>query len=254
MSVFEKATVVVVHGAWADGSSWQLVIPQLEKQGFKVSAAPVPLTSLSDDAAALKRTIARTDGPVIVAGHDYAGAVIATANDERVKALVYIAALAPDEGETVAQVFYKDETHPKAPQLAPDADGFIWMPDEGFTNAFAQNATDEQIALAKAVQRPIAVKNIQEPAPAPSWKSKPSWFLIAEQDRMINPKTQRFLADRMKATVRSFTVDHTPLLTAPGKVVDIILEAAQATLSYEQDSESKGEVLCAPSYSITSVV
>ena len=151
MSVFENTTVVVVHGAWADGSSWQLVIPQLEKRGFKVIAAPIPLTSLSDDAAALKRTIARTDGPVIVAGHAYAGGVIATANEERVKALVYIAALAPDEGETVAKVFYRDEAHPNAPKLAPDADGFIWMPDSGFDHAFAQNATPDQIALCKAV-------------------------------------------------------------------------------------------------------
>jgi pimeloyl-ACP methyl ester carboxylesterase len=231
MSFSEKATVVVVHGAWADGSSWQAVVRPLEDRGFKVIAAPIPLTSLSDDAAALKRTIARTQGPVIVAGHAYAGAVIAMANDERVKALVYAAALAPEEGETVAQVFYKDETHPKAPQLAPDADGYIWMPDEGFANAFAQNATDEQIALSRAVQRPISIKSIQEPAPAPAWKSKPTWYLLAEQDRMINPKTQHFMAERMKATVRSFAVDHTPLLTAPDKVVDIILEAAEATLS-----------------------
>jgi pimeloyl-ACP methyl ester carboxylesterase len=231
MSFPEKATVVVVHGAWADGSSWQEVIRQLQDLGLKVIAAPIPLTSLSDDAAALKRTIARTQGPVIVAGHAYAGAVIATANDERVKALVYVAALAPDEGETVAQVFYKDESHPKAPQLAPDTDGFIWMPDEGFANAFAQNASTEQIALSKAVQRPISVKSIQEPSPAPAWKSKPTWYLLAEQDRMVNPKTQRFMAERMKATVRSFAVDHTPLLTAPDKVVDIILEAAKATLA-----------------------
>ena len=231
MSFSEKATVVVVHGAWADGSSWQAVVRPLEDRGFKVISAPIPLTSLSDDAAALKRTIARTQGPVIVAGHAYAGAVIATTNDERVKALVYVAALAPEEGETVAQVFYKDETHPKAPQLAPDADGYIWMPDEGFANAFAQNATDEQIALSRAVQRPISIKSIQEPAPAPAWKSKPTWYLLAEQDRMINPKTQHFMAERMKATVRSLAVDHTPLLTAPDKVVDIILEAAEATLS-----------------------
>jgi pimeloyl-ACP methyl ester carboxylesterase len=198
---------------------------------LNVIAAPIPLTSLSDDAVALKRTIARTQGPVIVAGHAYAGAVIATANDERVKALVYVAALAPDEGETVAQVFYKDEPHPKAPKLAPDPDGFIWMPDEGFANAFAQNATGEQLALSKAVQRPISVKSIQESAPAPAWKSRPTWYLVAEEDRMINPKTQHFMAKRMKATVKSFAVDHTPLLTAPDKVVDIILEAAQATLS-----------------------
>jgi pimeloyl-ACP methyl ester carboxylesterase len=231
MSFPKNVTVVVVHGAWADGSSWQAIARPLEERGLKVIAAPMPLTSLSDDAAALKRTIVRTQGPVIVAGHAYAGAVIATPNDERVKALVYIAALAPDEGETVAQVFYRDETHPKAPQLAPDSDGFIWMPDEGFANAFAQNATDEQIALSKAVQRPISVRSIQEPAPSPAWKSKPTWYLLAEEDRMINPKTQRFMAERMKATVRSFAVDHTPLLTAPDKVVDIILEAAQATLS-----------------------
>jgi len=231
MTFSGSATVVVVHGAWADGSSWQAIIRPLEDRGLNVIAAPIPLTSLSDDAAALKRTIVRTKGSVIVAGHAYAGAVIATADDARVKALIYVAALAPDEGETVAQVFYRDASHPKAPQLAPDADGFIWMPDEGFRNAFAQNATDEQIALAKAVQRPISVKSIQEPAPAPVWKSKPSWFLIAEEDRMINPKTQRFMAERMKATVRSFAVDHTPLLTAPDKVVDIILEAARATLA-----------------------
>lgn len=231
MNFSKDATVVVVHGAWADGSSWQAIIRPLEDRGLNVIAAPIPLTSLSDDAAALKRTIARTQGPVIVAGHAYAGAVIATAIDERVKGLVYVAALAPDEGETVAQVFYKDETHPKAPQLVPDADGFIWMPDEGFANAFAQNATHAQLALSKAVQRPISVKSIQEPASAPAWKSKPTWYLVAEEDRMINPKTQQFMAERMRATVRSFAVDHTPLLTAPDKVVDIILEAAKATLS-----------------------
>ncbi|HEY2040709.1 MAG TPA: alpha/beta hydrolase [Edaphobacter sp.] len=231
MSSFENATIVLVHGAWADGSSWEAVIRPLQERGLKVVAAPIPLTSLSDDAAALKRTIARTEGPVIVAGHAYAGAVIATANEERVKALVYVAALAPDEGETVAEVFYKDEPHPEAPKLAPDADGLIWMPDSGFDHAFAQNATAEQIALSKALQRPIAVKSIQEPAPAPAWKSKPTWYLIAEQDRMINPRTQHFMAERMKATVRSFAVDHTPLLTAPDKVVDIIVEAAKATLS-----------------------
>src|SRR5271168_1499991 len=151
MNFPENATVVAVHGAWADGSSWRAIVDPLEDRGLNVIAAPIPLTSLSDDAAALKRTIARTHGPVILAGHAYAGAVIATANDQRVKALVYIAAMAPDESETVAQLRYKDESHPKAPQLAPDADGFIWMPDEGFANAFAQNATDEQLALCKAV-------------------------------------------------------------------------------------------------------
>ena len=231
MSVSENMTVIVVHGAWADGSSWKEVILRLEQEGVRVIAAPIPLTSLADDAAALKRAIARTKGSFILAGHAYAGAVIATANDERLKALVYVTALAPDEGETVAQVFYRDERHPQAPQLAADADGFIWMPDEGFKNAFAHHATPEQIALSVAVQRPISVKCIQEPVPKPAWRSTPSWFLIAEEDRMINPKTQRFMAGRMSAPTRSFAVDHTPLLTAPDKVVDIIMEANQAASS-----------------------
>jgi pimeloyl-ACP methyl ester carboxylesterase len=231
MSAFKNATVVVIHGAWADGSSWEPVIRRLQKQRLNVVAAPIPLTSLSDDAAALRRTIARTQGPVIVAGHAYAGAVAGTANGERVKALVYVAALAPDEGETVAQVFYQDEAHPQAPQLAPDADGYIWMPDESFAQAFAQNATPEQIALCRAVQRPIALRCIEEPVVSPAWKTKPAWYLLAQEDRMINPKTQRFMAGRMKATIRSFSVDHTPLLTAPDRVADVILEAATATLS-----------------------
>jgi pimeloyl-ACP methyl ester carboxylesterase len=230
MSDLKNATVIVIHGAWADGSSWEPVIRRLQNERLNVVAAPIPLTSLSDDAAALRRTIARIQGRVIVAGHAYAGAVVGTANDERVKALVYIAALAPDQGETVAQVFYRDEPHSKAPQLVPDADGFIWMPDEGFAEAFAQNATAEQIALCRAVQRPISVKSIQEPVPAPAWKTKPSWYLLAEEDRMINPKTQRFMAERMNATIRSFAVDHTPLLTAPDKAADIILEAAKTVL------------------------
>jgi pimeloyl-ACP methyl ester carboxylesterase len=224
-------TLVAVHGAWADGSSWKDVILPLERQGLRVVAAPIPLTSLDDDTAALKRAIGRTEGPVILGGHAYAGAVIGSVNDERVKALVYIAALAPDEGETVAQVFYRDDKHPQSPQLTPDADGFIWMPDEGFRNAFSQHATAEQIALSTAVQRPISVKCIQEPVAKPAWRSRPSWFLIAEEDRMINPKTQHFMAERMGASIRSLAVDHTPLLSAPQKVVDVILEVRQAVTS-----------------------
>jgi len=227
----KSITVVVVHGAWADGSSWKDVILGLERERLRVVAAPIPLTSLGDDIAAMKRATARMQGPVILAGHAYAGAVIAAVNDERVRSLVYIAGLAPDAGETVAQVFNRDEKHPQSPQLAPDADGFIWMPDEGFGNAFSQNATTEQIALSAAVQRPISVKCIQEPVPTPTWRSKPSWYLVAEEDRMINPKTQHFMAKRMGATTRSLAVDHTPLLSAPEKVLDIILEAKQAVCS-----------------------
>jgi pimeloyl-ACP methyl ester carboxylesterase len=231
MSLFSKdATVVLVHGAWADGSSWNLVVLPLLQEGLKVVCAPIPLTSLSDDIAALDRVLERMEGPVLLAGHAYAGAVIAATKSERVRSLVYIAALAPDEGETVATVFYREEPHPQAPHLQPDAHGLIWMPDEGFQNAFAQNASKDVKAVSAAVQRPISVHCIQEPAPQPAWRSKPSWFLIAQEDRMISPKTQRFMADRMAAKVRVQPVDHTPLLTAPELVVDIIREAAGETL------------------------
>lgn len=142
--------MVLVHGAWADGSSWKEVILPLEEQGLKVICAPIPLTSLTDDVSALTRTLERTTGPLVLAGHAYAGGVIGAIPEERVKALVYIAALAPDEGETVAQVFYRDEPHPQAPKLAPDKHGFIWMPEDGFQNAFAQYATAKQMALTAA--------------------------------------------------------------------------------------------------------
>jgi pimeloyl-ACP methyl ester carboxylesterase len=232
MNLFSKhATVVLVHGAWADGSSWNLVVLPLLHEGLKVVCAPIPLTSLSDDIAALDRVLERIEGPVLLAGHAYAGAVIGGTKSERVRSLVYIAALAPDEGETVATVFYREVPHPQAPHLQPDAHELIWMPEEGFQNAFAQNASKDVKAVSAAVQRPISVRCIQEPAPKPAWRSKPSWFLIATEDRMISPKTQQFMAERMAAKTRVREVDHTPLLTAPEVVVEIIREAAGETLT-----------------------
>jgi pimeloyl-ACP methyl ester carboxylesterase len=231
MTVFSNnATVVLVHGAWADGSSWSQIVLPLLRDGLKVVCAPIPLTSLSEDIAALDRVLERTEGPVLLAGHAYAGAVIAGTKNERVKALVYVAALAPDEGESVSDVFFREPPHPQAPQMQPDAHGFIWMPDSGFLNAFAQNASKEVKAINTAVQRPLSIRCIQEPSPKPSWRSKPSWFLIATEDRMINPKTQQFMADRMSAKIRVRAVDHTPLQTAPEEVIDIIREAAGETL------------------------
>lgn len=226
-----KRTVVLVHGAWADGSCWSNVILPLQRHGLSVIAAPIPLTSLSNDAAALQRVIERTTGPVTLVGHAYAGAVIAAVHDDRVKSLVYIAALAPDAGETVADVFYRAAPHPQAPKLAPDAYGFIWMPEEGFGNAVAHNASPDQLAIMSAVQRPIAVQCIQEKAPTPAWKTTPSWYLLAEVDRMILQETQQFMAERMGATIRSHNVDHTPMYTAPDIVVNVILEAANKTSS-----------------------
>jgi pimeloyl-ACP methyl ester carboxylesterase len=227
----EKSTIVLVHGAWADGSCWSNVILPLRRQGLNVICAPIPLTSLTNDVAALSRALERTNGPVVLAGHAYAGAVIAATPNKRVKSLVYVAALAPDEGETVAKVFYRDEPHPEAPKLTPDPQGLLWMPEDGFRRAVAHKASADQISIMAAVQRPIALPCIEEPAPAPAWKTKPSWFLLAEEDRMISPSTQRFMANRMGASVRSQRVDHSPMYSEPNLVIDVILEAARETLS-----------------------
>ena len=222
-------TVVLAHGAWADGSSWEKVIRTLGARGVRSVAAPLPLTSLPDDVAALDRTLERVDGSVVLVGHAYAGAVIAGTRSEKVRSLVYIAALAPDEGETVADVFYRGEPHPKAPKLVPDSHGLIWLPEDAFAAAFAQHATAEEQAFLAAVQRPIAVPCISVKVAHPLWLDRPSWFLVAEADRMIAPGTQRFMAERMKAQVRSYPVDHTPSVTAPDAVVDVILDALRST-------------------------
>jgi pimeloyl-ACP methyl ester carboxylesterase len=218
-------SVVLAHGAWADGSSWNEVIGPLLSRGLNVLAAQLPLSSLSDDVAALDRALERIDGPAILVAHSYAGAVIAATASEKAEALVFIAALAPDEGETVADVFYREKPHPKAPELVPDAHGFIWMPRQGFGIALSQHASPERAALLAATQRPIAVACIQQKAPRPAWKARPSWYLVAEEDRMISPVTQRFMAERMGARIRSEKVDHTPLVSAPQIVTEMILEA-----------------------------
>jgi len=226
----QNSTVVLVHGAWADGSCWKDAILPLESQDLKVICAPIPLTSLTDDVSALTRVLERMSGPVVLVGHAYGGAVIGAIREERVKSFVYVAALAPDEGETVAQVFYRDEPHAEAPNLAPDKHGFIWMPENGFGRAVAHKAPTDLARILASVQRPISVQCIQERVPAPGWKTRPSWYLLAEEDRMINPKTQQFMARRMGARVRSSRVDHSPMYTATGLVVDVILEAASETL------------------------
>lgn len=218
-------TVVLAHGAWADGSSSGKVISGLRAAGVTAVAAPLPLTSLDDDVAALNRTLERIPGPVVLAAHAYAGAVVGTARAANVVGLVYVAALAPDQGETVADVFYRAAPHPDAPTLAPDENGLIWLPAEAFGAAFAQNASDDDKAVLAAVQRPISPACITAPVGRPLWRDHPSWFLVAEDDRMIPPPTQRFMAERMSATARSHAVDHTPLVTAPNLVVALILEA-----------------------------
>jgi pimeloyl-ACP methyl ester carboxylesterase len=232
----KDVSVVLAHGAWADGSSWAPVITALQAESVTVSAAPLPLTSLSDDVAALNRSLDRTEGPIVLVGHAYAGAVIALARPERVKALVYITALAPDEGEKVADVFYRLEPHPQAPKLAPDSEGLIWLPDGAFAMAFAQNATADERAVLAAVQRPISLNCITVPVGRPLWKDIPSWFLVAEEDRMIVPETQRYMAERMKAKIRAHAVDHVPSVTAPRVVVDIIRNAVHSIAGQSEES------------------
>jgi pimeloyl-ACP methyl ester carboxylesterase len=227
----ENVSVVLVHGAWADGSSWAKVIGPLAAEVVRVVAAPLPLTSFAEDTAAVERTLERVSGRAILVGHAYAGAVIAATRNEKVKTLVYVSALAPDEGETVADVFYRTEPHPLAPKLAPDNHGLIYLPDEAFAAAFAQNASADELALLSAVQRPISPACITVPVNRPLWKDRPTWFLIAEQDRMIVRDTQQFMAERMHSRVRSHPVDHTPIVTAPGLVVDIIREAIREALN-----------------------
>ncbi|MGB8742946.1 MAG: alpha/beta hydrolase [Xanthobacteraceae bacterium] len=221
-------SVVLAHGAWADGSSWARVITALKADAVKLFAAPLPVTSLADDVAALNRSLDRTEGPVVLAGHAYAGAVIALARPERVKSLVYLTALAPDEGEKVADVFYRLEPHHQAPKFAPDGNGLIWLPEEAFAAAFAQHATAQDRVVLAAVQRPISVNCITVSVGRPLWKDIPSWFLVAEDDRMIVPATQRYMAERMKAKIKTHAVDHTPSVTAPGVVVDIIRDAIRS--------------------------
>lgn len=223
----KNITAVLAPGAWADGSSWEKVIRQLQSNGLGAVSVPIPLSSYADDVAALERTLERVDGPVVLAGHAYAGSVIGGTRSDKVKALVYVAALAPDEGETVADVVYRTEPPPEAPKLARDSHGLIRLPEEAFTHAFAHKASVEDQALLAAQQRPISPACITAPVDHPRWKGLPSWYLVAEEDRMIPRTTQEFMAERMKARRSSHPVDHAPSVTAPGLVTDLILRAVR---------------------------
>lgn len=224
-------SIIFAHGAWADGSSWAKVIGPLAAEGYETLAAPLPLTSFENDVAALDRTLERAKGPVVLVGHAYAGSVIGATRSGKVKALVYVAALAPDEGETVADVFYRGEPHPTAPKFAPDNHGLIYFPVTAFPTAFAQNASAEELAILAAVQRPLSPACISVAMQRPLWKDRPAWYLVAERDHMIIEDNQRFMAARMKAQVRSHPVDHAPQVTAPAVVLDIIREAAGTVAS-----------------------
>ena len=225
---WKEVTVVLVHGAWEDGSSWNKVTGELQRRNFSVVAAQIPLTSFSDDVAVLRRVLLRQEGPVVLAGHSYGGAVItaAAAGNPNVKALIYIAAIVPDEGETVGDVFHRAPAHPSAPKLQPDVDGFLWVNVDAYRSAVAPDASSSETALMAATQKPIALKCLAEPMSTPAWREKPTWFLIAEKDRMVSPETQRFTAERMKSKFVSLPVDHTPLASKPDAVAELITAAA----------------------------
>ena len=225
----KETTIVLVPGAWADGSSWSKVIRTLYLNNIKAVTAPLPLTSFSDDVDALNRTLERVDGPIVLAGHAYAGAVIGATRDKNVRALVYVAALAPAEGQTVADVFYMNEPHVTAPKLGPDRHGLIWLPSDAFAAAFAQNASPEEQAELEALQRPISPACITAPVGRPLWMDVPCWYLLADQDHMIVPQTQRFMAERMTARISAHSVDHIPSVTAPSAVVDLLTSVVQET-------------------------
>jgi len=220
-------TVVLVHAAWADASSWNKIIPPLQRRGLQAVAVQIPLTSLSDDAATLRRFLKRVSEPVVLVGHSYGGAVITAAASGNPN-LVYIAAMAPDEGETVGELLHRAAPHANAPALVPDEDGFLWMPAKGFADAVAQESSAHDTLLMAATQKPVSIKSVQERMTQPAWKEKPSWYLVAKHDRMIAPETQRFMAHRTGGQVFAMGVDHTPLASAPDGVVAIITEAVEA--------------------------
>lgn len=223
----DATTVVLAHGAWADESSWDRVVRILQTNGIKAVTFRLPLSSLPDDTAALDNVLEQIDGPVVLVGHAYAGAVIASTDSAKVRALVYVAGLAPDQGETVADVFYRYEHDDKAPKLAPDSDGRIRLPAEAFGTAFAQHATSQEQQALAAAQLPISPACITVPVGPPLWRHVPAWFLVAEQDHMIPEQTQRFMAERMRARISAYPVDHMPSVTAPELVAGVIVEAVK---------------------------
>jgi len=180
-------TVILVHGAWADGSSWSKIIPLLEAKGLHVVAVQIPLTSFAEDVAATQRAIALEDGPVLLVGHSYGGAVITEAgNDPKVAGLVYVSAVAPDKGESTLGLISSVQT-PIGPELRPDKSGFLKVTPKGIAEDFAQDLSAKEIAVLTATQVPVNVAAMKAEVTNPAWKSKSSWYIIASNDRAISP-------------------------------------------------------------------
>lgn len=224
-----KPAIVLVHGAFADGSAWNRVVALLERDGYHVTAVQNALTTLDDDVATTKRVIDAQKGSVVLVGHSYGGAVItgAAAGSADVKALVYIAAMAPDAGEPSGAFF---EKYPAAlgAALRPDAAGFVYIDRARFRSVFAADVPLEQARVMAATQRPIKGSVFGEAPGAAAWKSIPSWYLVARDDKSINPDLERFYAKRMSAHTREISSSHVPFLSHAPDVVRMIEEAAQS--------------------------
>jgi pimeloyl-ACP methyl ester carboxylesterase len=219
--------IVLVHGTWVDGSSWNKVIPILQNAGHKVIAAQLPLHSLSDDIATVKRAIGLIGGPVILVGHSYGGFVITNAayNNPSVKGLVYLAAFAPNEGQSLTD-FVDSSKLPKG-FLVVDSGGFIYINPEAFPQAFAQDIDPAQAKVMAAIQKPTNQSLLTEKSGPPAWKQLPTWYQISENDRIIPPDAERMFAKQMNATTISLTSSHASPVSHLNEVAQLILNATK---------------------------
>jgi len=223
----KASNVILVHGAWADGSSWSKVIPLLLDRELRATAVQLPLKSLKDDAATVKRAIALADAPIILVGHSYGGAVITEAGDDpKVAALVYIAAFAPDVGQSAGSLGASVEPAPMGAEIRPDAQGFLKLTEAGVKNDFAQDLTPNEKTILFAAQAPTAAVALGQNVSVASWKTKPSWYLVATADRAIQPGLERAMAKAINAKTVEIASSHVAMLARPEETANLILEAA----------------------------
>ena len=220
-------TIVLVHGAFADGSSWSKVIPMLQRDGYNVIAVQNPLTSLDADVETTKRALAMQTGPVVLVGHSYGGAVItqAAAGNANVKALVYLAAFAPEVGEPIG-AFGQQYPAPLGTALKQDPGGFLYVDPVKFHEVFAADLPLAESNVAAAVQKPIIGSVFGASVTEAAWKTIPSWYLVSQEDKAINPDLERFYAKRMKATTSEVKASHVAFISHPAVVVRLIEQAA----------------------------
>jgi pimeloyl-ACP methyl ester carboxylesterase len=227
----KASNVILVHGAWADGSSWSKVIPLLLDRELRVTAVQLPLESLKDDVATVKRAIALEDGPIILVGHSYGGVVITEAGDDpKVVGLVYIAAFAPDVGQSAGSLGASVEPAPMGAEVRPDAQGFLKLTEAGVKNDFAQDLTSTEKSVLFAAQAPTAATALGQNVSIASWKAKPSWYLVATADRAIQPSLERAMAKAINAKMVEITSSHVAMLARPEETANLILEAAGRAL------------------------